>query len=426
MKGIPRNKRWSETDEVTPTPPPVAVACEGSTGSLSGRRAGNLRIHEDPRASGDPRPRPAPRAFTRAHAASWLLLLVVAATTVSLLVSRALAGMPPVAVATWQTLLSYGHALSGARLAAPDMPRPEALFEVDQAPPPPVKVRHEGYASLRGGVLFTPDSFSPLGSNYDLVLHFHGNIQVVRESAEVAGLDAAVAVINLGIGSGPYEEAYAVPGTYEALLDEIDRAIEQRGVPRPRLRRVALSSWSAGYGAIGKILSVRRGTDPLDAILVLDGIHTGWVGGERERGAPVNLFASPGAPNPLPLAPFAAAAKAAASGAILFSITHAEIDPIAYAGASVTADYLLGVAAGRPVAREAAGEAPAHLGLRAAEGAVSKRLEKRMIPTTEARVGGLRVRGFRGNTPEHHMAHLLQMGATVLPELVARWRIGER
>jgi hypothetical protein len=43
-----------------------------------------------------------------------------------------------------------------------------------------------------------------------------------------------------------------------------------------------------------------------------------------------------------------------------------------------------------------------------------------MVPTGEARVGGLHVRGFRGNTPEHHMAHLLQMGATVLPELSAR------
>ncbi len=47
-----------------------------------------------------------------------------------------------------------------------------------------------------------------------------------------------------------------------------------------------------------------------------------------------------------------------------------------------------------------------------------------MIPTTEASVGELHVRGFRGNTPEHHMAHLLQMASTVLPELVERWREG--
>jgi hypothetical protein len=56
------------------------------------------------------------------------------------------------------------------------------------------------------------------------------------------------------------------------------------------------------------------------------------------------------------------------------------------------------------------------------KGAVSKRLEKRMEPTSEARKGSLHVVGYRGDTKEHHMAHLFQMGATLLPELVARWR----
>ena len=45
-----------------------------------------------------------------------------------------------------------------------------------------------------------------------------------------------------------------------------------------------------------------------------------------------------------------------------------------------------------------------------------------MEPVSEATVGTFHVRGYRGNTPEHHMAHLLQMSATVLPELVARWQ----
>ena len=55
----------------------------------------------------------------------------------------------------------------------------------------------------------------------------------------------------------------------------------------------------------------------------------------------------------------------------------------------------------------------------------SKKLEKRLEPTTEGRVGDLHIRGYKGNTPEHHMAHLFQMGATVLPELERRWRSPE-
>ncbi|MCC6552133.1 MAG: hypothetical protein IT372_03800 [Polyangiaceae bacterium] len=421
MKGLPRNERRRDAVDPTPTPPPVAIALGPRPAGPREAATSDPGAARDRKSSSDPR-RSAPSRAALIRASSWLLLFVAVATTVALLVSRALAGMPPVAVATWRTLLSYGHALAGARLATSRPPHPEALFAAPEAAAPPAKIRHEGYASIRGGVLFTPDTFAPRGGVYDLLVHFHGNTQVVRESAEVAGLDAAVAVINLGIGSGPYEEAYAVPGTYEALLEEIEDALVQRGVERPHLRRVALSSWSAGYGSISKILDVRRGTDPLDAILVLDGIHTGWIGGARDPAAPASLFASPGALNTLPLAPFARAVKQAAAGSLLFTITHSEIDPITYVGTSLTADYLLEIAAGAAVKRTPAAAAPPHLALRSAEGAVAKRLEKRMIPTTEARIGQLHVRGYRGNTPEHHMAHLLQMAATVLPDLADRWR----
>lgn len=463
MKGLPRNERRRAPVGVTPTPPPVAVAI--SEPDAAPRRPSRpppttasawtsaafryIPVGLGVRRAAAPRPawsappaRPAAPesvppasieapepelaaapAAPAAPAAGLPLLLLAAAVAVVLVVARALAGTPPLAVASWQSMLSVGRALvaAGAGAGAPSAPDIAAIFAVHAAqaePAAPPKVQRGGYASIPGGVLFTPESFRPAGSAYDLLIHFHGNTQVVRESAELARLDAAVAVVNLGVGSGPYEAAYASPGAYEALLADVNRAVAQRGVPAPRIRRLALSSWSAGYGAIGKILDVRRGTDPLDAILVLDGIHTGWIEGARVHDL--------GALNLLPLAPFAAAARAAGRGELLFSITHAEVDPIAYAGSSLTADYLLQAAAGRPVVRERAGEAPPHLALRSAEGAVAKRLEKQLTPTTEAQVGELRVRGFRGNTPEHHMAHLLQMGATVLPELAARWQRGER
>jgi hypothetical protein len=64
---------------------------------------------------------------------------------------------------------------------------------------------------------------------------------------------------------------------------------------------------------------------------------------------------------------------------------------------------------------------PAWRHLEALKGAVSKKLEQHLEPLNEAAVGSFRVRAFSGRTPEHHMAHLFQMGSTVLPELVARW-----
>lgn len=271
------------------------------------------------------------------------------------------------------------------------------------------RVRRKGYETIHGGLVFVPESFSSTDGAYDLVIHFHGNVKVVLESLEVARVNAVVAIINLGIGSLVYQDHFAAPGTYEGLLAEIQRAVGARRLAGPHLRRVALSAWSAGYGSIQTILNLRRRSTPKpDAILMLDGIHCGWL---EER---------PEALNPRGIAPFTRAARAAAAGEMLFTITHSEIDPITYASTQATAGYLLENAGGN-LAVAAPSTQPPHLALRSVIGAVAKRLEKKMVPTTEGHVGDFHVRGFRGMTKEHHMAHLFQMAATVLPELTARW-----
>lgn len=288
----------------------------------------------------------------------------------------------------------------------PARPLPQVARE--HGPRADARLDRKWYGNIRGGVLFVPETFSSEDGSYDLYLHFHGNTHVVLESAEHAGLNALVAVVNLGVNSAPYLDAYAVPGSFEALLASIDRAAARRGLRTPKLRRLALGSWSGGYGAISRVLETgRAGLTKLDAIMVLDGIHCGFL--------PEN----PKALNARIISPFVGAATRAAEGSILFSITHSEIEPVGYAGTELTAGYLLDRVHGHRGAPQAA---PPHIQLRAAEGAVAKRLEKRMDPASDSTVGTFHVRGYRGNTPEHHMAHLLQMGATVMPELAERWR----
>jgi hypothetical protein len=277
-------------------------------------------------------------------------------------------------------------------------------------------LRREGHVSIPGGILVFPESFHPGGDGaFDVYVHFHGNTSVVRESAEVAKLDAAVAIVNLGVGSAPYEEYYSVPGTYEELLDAVSAGAERRGVPHAHIRRVALGAWSAGYGAISTILQVRKRRDPLDAILIFDGIHCGWddsaarpLGGGR-------------ALNPRQMKPFADAAESAARGEIYFGITHSDIDPKAYASTTATAEYLIEAVGADARALDPVIDAPRYLDLESMKGAVAKRREKAMEPVSEARKGSFHVTGYKGETKEHHMAHLFQMGATLLPELAERW-----
>ncbi len=301
-------------------------------------------------------------------------------------------------------------------LPPPPAPRSEPAAPPPAAPPPvtpraDAHLKRDGHGSIPGGVLFVPETFSSADGAYDLYLHFHGNTRVVLESAEHAGLNAIVAIVNLGINSAPYLDTYEVPGMYERTLASVARVVAERGLAGAHLRRVAIGSWSGGYGAVSRILEHDTGTASLDAVFVLDGIHCGF------------LDDNPKELNALIISPFLRGAKRAAEGKLLFSITHSEIDPIAYAGTTATSDYLLDAVHGR---RDEPGPPPEHVQIKAAEGAVSRRLEKRMEPTSEALVGSFHVRGYRGNTPEHHMAHLLQMAATVLPELVDRWRDAPR
>lgn len=276
------------------------------------------------------------------------------------------------------------------------------------APKDEVELRREGHVSIPGGILVLPQSFHPAkDGTYDLLIHFHGNTAVVRESAEVANLNAAVAIINLGIGSAPYEEYYAVPGTYEGLLDDIDAGLARRGLAHPHLRHVALSAWSAGYGSVSTILQVRKGRDDLDAVLIFDGIHAGW---------------EEGALNHRQLRPFADFARRAANGGdVYFGITHSAIDPVTYASTTSTADYLLASVDLNRTEQDPIKDQGAYLELESMKGAVSKKLEKKMEPTSFAKKNAFHVYGFRGETKEHHMAHLFQMGATLLPELRDRW-----
>src|SRR5690606_23177846 len=106
-----------------------------------------------------------------------------------------------------------------------------------------------------------------------------------EESMEAAKVNALVYIVNLGIGSGAYEDRWSMPGLFDEALDRIRAAVEKRGLREPRLRRVALSSWSAGYGAVSKILEVKKNFERIDALMLLDGLHASFVDEKNRTGA---------------------------------------------------------------------------------------------------------------------------------------------
>lgn len=340
-----------------------------------------------------------------------------------------------------------------AEAAAVDLPSRPALDDLGTIPAPasvdaeleasgadatpaktPLTFDREGHVSVPNGYFVFPPTFQTYDGSYDVLIHFHGNPLVVAESAEVANLNAVVVMIN-GAGKGGYEAVFGErPGVYEELLASIDRGLASRGIPNPHVRRIALASWSAGYGAISTILSTRKGNDPLDAIALFDGIHASWEGGNSRSFAtngvvqnssqltPELLEARGKATiNKLQMKAFVGAAREATQGHMFFGIVHTEIDPMAYASCTIATDFILKELGLSRHPLDPIDDAPPWFTLKAMENIYDPAKVHQLIPLTEVHEGDFHVIGYSGSTPEHHAAHLFEMSQTLLPEIAARW-----
>src|SRR5262249_19639751 len=69
-------------------------------------------------------------------------------------------------------------------------------------------------APLAGGLLTFPPSFHSPDGRYDLIIHLNGNTDLVEESYGYAGVNAVVMILNLGVGSGVYEDRFADPASF--------------------------------------------------------------------------------------------------------------------------------------------------------------------------------------------------------------------
>jgi hypothetical protein len=210
------------------------------------------------------------------------------------------------------------------------------------------------------------------GGQFDLVFHFHGHEAARKEWVTV--MDGAVLVgIDLGLGSGPYETAFDAPEAFERLVQSVERAVAKKtGRDGASARRIGLSAWSAGYGAIQKILGQKYGKQRVDSVVLLDGLHCGYQG----QGL-----------NGLQIQAFSDFAKRAASGQKFLFVSHSSIIPPGYASTTETASFLIHQVGGSPKRSRGAGP----LGLEL----ISRYTQ-----------GNFHVRGFSGNDKLDHCAQL--------------------
>jgi hypothetical protein len=218
------------------------------------------------------------------------------------------------------------------------------------------------------GTLFFPRGLKREGT-VPLFIHFHGG-DWLPEVAAVEHGKTAVITVQLGSGSAVYAKPFADAKAFGNLLAEAEKTAGVKFGP------ITLTGWSAGYGAIRAILKNPDDYARVDAVVLLDGMHAGYVKDADAKG-PAKLV-------PEHVDIFVKFARDAVAEKKRFIVLHSQIVPGTYASTTETADYLLH-----------------HLKLERKENKkVGPMLTQQL---TEAGAGRFQVLGFEGDTAADHV-----------------------
>jgi hypothetical protein len=250
------------------------------------------------------------------------------------------------------------------------------------------------YRKLRVGRIAIPQKGGHTKDfGYDVLVHFHGQTAMRMTLAQVARGVAFVG-IDLGIASGPYQDAFASAEAWPALKRSIESALKaQSGDPRAHIRHIALTAWSAGYGAVNEIL--KHDKAGIDAVVLLDGLHAAWDPTHNNHTTGNDVIAGP-------IAPTLEFAKMALKGEKIFVFSHSEIDPPGYPSTRLTADMLM---------RE--------LGLKRHPVANSSSDKFGLYGTVDTR--GVHIWSYRGGDKAAHCTHLTHIDRAVRDILEPAW-----
>ena len=226
-------------------------------------------------------------------------------------------------------------------------------------------------------------------AEFDLVVHFLGAAWIPQQAVAALGDNTVAAVLNLGAGSGVYQRAFMDSTAFDSLLAGVVREVAAVTGRNARVAHITLVAFSAGHGAVREILRTPRHFARVDAVLLLDGMHTSYV-------PDGSVLSAGGALDTTNLTAFAAFARAAVRGEKHFVVTHSEIFPGTFASTTETADWLL-----------------ATLGLHRTP--VLRWGPRGMQQISEVHSGHFDLLGFAGNAAPDHIDQL-----HALPELLAR------
>jgi hypothetical protein len=177
--------------------------------------------------------------------------------------------------------------------------------------------------------LFIPSTYQPRGNVSDVLVHFHGDPQTYWNNAKYANLNAMIVTVNYSGLSSAYSTPFADSSLFQTVLnDALTKARQQSDIPDTlQWDKLAVSSFSAGYGAVREILKSSTYRSDIDMLLTADSLYATTAGD--------------GTPLDSQMVDYKTFAGLAKSGSKTFLFSHSQVPTYTYETTEECGDELM-------------------------------------------------------------------------------------
>jgi hypothetical protein len=230
--------------------------------------------------------------------------------------------------------------------------------------------------------IFIPSNYYPRANAADILVHFHGDPQTFWNNARYANLNAVIVTVNYSGLSSAYSTPFSnatSPSLFQSLLDEARTRVRQEPDISDRLLwdKLAVSSFSAGYGAVREILKSATYRNDIDALLAADSLYAST--------------AADGTAVDSQMVDYKTFATLAKNGSKTFLFSHSQVPTFTYESTAETGDELM-----------------QHLAISATSTSANGLGTLNFYRTAQA--GNFRLWGATGADGDSHLEHLQYIG----------------
>jgi hypothetical protein len=178
--------------------------------------------------------------------------------------------------------------------------------------------------------IFIPSTYQQRPGNVaDLLVHFHGDPQTFWNNAKYANLNTIIVTVNYSGLSSAYETPFSNQALFASVINEALTTVRARPEIPDTLNwdKLAVSSFSAGYGAVRQILENSTYRNDIDVLLAADSLYATTAGD--------------GTPLDSQMADYKTFALAAKNGQKTFLFSHSQVPTFTYEETRECGDELM-------------------------------------------------------------------------------------